>query len=602
METNIHTPKELFQTNIRYTIPAFQRRYVWNREDQWEHLWEDVQNTAEEYLEKLNLDPSDPINAELDTKKHFLGAVVLKQVPTPPKEISKREVIDGQQRLTTLQLLLDAIQYVCEKRNFEGVTSRLEVLVQNNQSFINKDEEAFKLWPTLKDRSAFKHAMDNRLLVDEFQDSLIVQAHEYFQIQADQWVGSDPESAQTRMESLEAVITGMLQMVVIDLAPEDEPHIIFETLNARGTPLLESEMIKNYVAMRMNTSGDIVWKDLDDDWWRKVIGRGHLRRPRIDVILNYWLEMYTRENISLGKIFSSFKKQGDLYASSDFAEKFIENMFKDLSNFRKYEEGPRTNTVEDVFHYRAGVMQMAVFTPVLLSLFSWPEEIRIQILKTLESFLVRRMICRLTTKDYSKMVLDLVQKIDRQNFKNNHQIIKHFLLSQTLESRRWPTDGDLKEAFLIQPLYRLLTRGRLRLIMEGIEEHYRRDPDVSQKEVPKNLTIEHIMPQGWTPECWPLPGQADEREELSEERRRLVDTIGNLTLVTQPLNSSMSNASWEKKQKMLLKRDTTLLMNSRLVLNHNKAWTEETIKSRSTKMAEIVAKVWPMPAPDYVST
>jgi len=73
METNIHTPKELFQTNIRYTIPAFQRRYVWNREDQWEHLWEDVQNTAEEYLEKLNLDPSDPINAELDTKNIFLG-------------------------------------------------------------------------------------------------------------------------------------------------------------------------------------------------------------------------------------------------------------------------------------------------------------------------------------------------------------------------------------------------------------------------------------------------------------------------------------------------------------------------------------------------
>jgi len=600
MQTNIHTPARLFQMNIRYTIPAFQRRYVWNQEDQWEPLWEDVQNTAEEYLEKLKLYDSDSIKAELDTKKHFLGAVVLKQVPTPPKEINKREVIDGQQRLTTLQLLLDAIQYVCEKKNAEGVTSRLEVLVQNNKSLINKDEEIFKLWPTLKDRLAFKHTMDNGLSVDGFQDSLIVQAHEYFQLQADQWVGSNPESVQIRMEALEAVITGMLQMVVIDLEPKDDPHMIFETLNARGTPLLESELIKNYVAMRMETSGDIVWKDLDDDWWRKLIGRGHLRRPRIDIILNYWLEMYTCENVSPGKIFSSFKKLGDRYESSDFAEKFVEEMLKDLSDFRKYEQGPRTNTVEDAFHYRAGVMQMAAFTPVLLSLLSWPEEIRIKVLKTLESFLVRRMVCRLTTKDYSRMVLDLVQKIDHQNSKNNAQIIFSFLSSQTAESRRWPTDGDLKEAFLTQPLYRLLTRGRLRLVLEAIEEYYRKDSKTEEKQAPKNLTIEHIMPQGWTSECWPLPHEANEQEEYLE-RNRLIHTIGNLTLVNNKLNPKLSNAPWTKKKTIIRKHSVLLLSHQLLGIYENEAWTEETIKSRSREMAKIVAKVWPRTDPSCVS-
>ena len=115
MHTDILTPKDLFQKDVRYTIPPFQRPYVWSQDDQWEPLWEDVRNVAENYLEALERSGNDAVEAEQQTSPHFLGAVVLKQVPVATKDIGQREVIDGQQRVTTLQLLLDAIQQICEE-------------------------------------------------------------------------------------------------------------------------------------------------------------------------------------------------------------------------------------------------------------------------------------------------------------------------------------------------------------------------------------------------------------------------------------------------------------------------------------------------------
>ena len=134
MHTDILTPKDLFQKEVRYTIPPFQRPYVWSQDDQWEPLWEDVRNVAENYLEELERSGNNGVEAEQKTSPHFLGAVVLKQVPTAAKDIDQREVIDGQQRVTTLQLLLDAIQQICEKSDqpyLRRAARRLAKLVTN---------------------------------------------------------------------------------------------------------------------------------------------------------------------------------------------------------------------------------------------------------------------------------------------------------------------------------------------------------------------------------------------------------------------------------------------------------------------------------------
>ena len=272
METGILSPKALFQKTIRYTIPSFQRRYVWTQDDQWEPLWEDVSNTADDYLEKFDSSAGDRVKAEQETVRHFLGAVVVQQVNTATRDVERREVIDGQQRLTTLQLLLDAVQYVCEKHEIRGVATRLSKLVTNDKSVVGDEDDIFKLWPTTSDREAFRHAMHNGLAADDYENSLIVQAHEYFQLQARHWLGPDPELLEVRAEALETAITGMLQMVVIDVGPKDDPHVIFETMNARGTPLLESDLIKNYVSSKSNQ--DDIWSDLDHNWWRQEFPTG----------------------------------------------------------------------------------------------------------------------------------------------------------------------------------------------------------------------------------------------------------------------------------------------------------------------------------------
>src|SRR5262249_3978687 len=160
--------------------PMFQRPYVWTQEDQWEPLWDDVRNIAEWYLEELDAAEGNNALAEERAKSHFMGAVVLQQQPTPSAEIEARTVIDGQQRLTTMQLLLDATQEVMEEFDFREA-SRLERLVVNEHA---DADHAFKLWPAGLDQPAFRAAMTNGVAAPaEHRDSLIVQAHEFFQLQ-----------------------------------------------------------------------------------------------------------------------------------------------------------------------------------------------------------------------------------------------------------------------------------------------------------------------------------------------------------------------------------------------------------------------------------
>ena len=337
----------------------------------------------------------------------------------------------------------------------------------NDENLVGNEDEIFKLWPTSNDREAFKHAMHNGLAADDYEYSLIVQAHEYFQLQARHWLGSNTGSFQVRAEALETAITGMLQMVVIDLGPDDDPHVIFETLNARGTPLLESDLIKNY-ALSKTSQGDI-WGDLDNNWWRQEFRQGRLLRPRIDALLDYWLEMRISDDVSAGKVFNVFRK----VAADRPIEEVISEVKDDLSNYRRYEEGPREHA-ENVFHYRAGIMQMGAFTPALLAILRKPVKARCGALQALESFLIRRMVCQDTTKDYNRLALELVRELDRCEPEDTDRVVAKFLSGQTADSRRWPTNDDLERDLSTLPLYRLLTRGRLRLLLEGIEEQYRK--------------------------------------------------------------------------------------------------------------------------------
>ena len=582
MKTDILTPKDLFQKEVRYTIPTFQRPYVWSQDDQWEPLWDDVRNVAENYLEKLEHSDKD-ITAEQQTKPHFMGAVVLQQVPTAARYIDQREVIDGQQRVTTLQLLLDAVQSICEEKTLHHHARRLSKLVTNDKDAIgDENSHIFKLWPTKIDREAFRHAMDNGLAVSGFEESLIVQAHEFFQLQVRKWIDDGAGLVEQRMDALETATTAMLQMVVIDLDPKDDPNIIFETLNARGTPLEQSDLIKNFVLSECRESD--IWGDLDDKWWQEKTRQGRLFRRRLDILFNYWLAMRTRKEVPPSKVFDVFRKHVDAKP----IDTVMSEAKRDLANYRRFEENQGCTSEEKLFYYRTNVMQVGVITPVLLLLLLVEHRTRIRAFCALESFLIRRMICRQTTRDYNRLTLDLAAKLQENGgLEMADKIIVNFLKEQTAYAREWPSDDTVTDSLESSPLYRLLTRGRLRLVLEGIES-WMRSPKSEQKDVPKYLTIEHLMPQSWG-KNWPLPDGVDETAVY--ERNTLVHSIGNLTLVTQELNSSASNAPWEFKREEL--QHSVLSLNNELISEPR--WDEDSIRSRSRQMAKLVAKCWPGP-------
>ncbi|MBI4283553.1 MAG: DUF262 domain-containing protein [Chloroflexi bacterium] len=604
MKADILNCKKLFQKDVRYIIPAFQRPYVWNQEDQWEPLWNDVRNIAEEYLEQLQILGDKQAAAELGAGTHFLGAVVLQQQATATAELESRHVIDGQQRLTTLQLLLDAAQEVLEQDGWLKEAKQLRRLVLNEQDFAETNpDNVFKIWPTLIDQEAFRRAMSNDMTVNSFEDAPIVQAHEFFKLQIREWLGEALEIADRRRHALVTALMGLLEMVVIDLVPTDDANVIFETLNARGTPLLDSDLIKNSILHMSSQTGlnsdDVYreyWQGFDQAWWRTEVRQGRIVRPRIDVYLNYWLTMRTAEEIQSTRFFPTFRQ---------YAEKATGSITRVVADIKQIGEAFRTlNTIADwspegSFLYRWRVMDAGVTTPVILWLLSNREvltqEALYRALRVIESYLIRRMICRMTTKDYNKLFLELMRLLNESDVEMADDIILRFLTSQTADARLWPTDGHVEQALLSLPLYQLLTRGRLRTVLEGLEDVLR-SPKTEEEHVPRGaLTIEHIMPQGWR-EQWPmiLGGQQDQIE-ATQMLDRVLHTIGNLTLVNGTLNPALSNSAWGVKRDAIAEH-SVLQINKKLLEGAPTVWDEISIRQRSRYLAQLFKTVWPGPS------
>lgn len=590
MQVNIRNLQTMFMNQVRYEIPLYQRRYVWEQEDQWDPLWEDVQNTSEEFLENSSTTP------------HFLGAVVLQNQPQAAGNLSVWSVVDGQQRLTTMQLLLDAVQEVFERREHADAAARLEVLVLNNQAFVGDDSDRyFKVWPTLGDQDAFRHTMHNHLPSDEYRNARIVRGHEFFKLQINQWLDEYPERTDSRVYALEHAVTYLLQMVVIDLDTNEEPHVIFETLNARGTPLLQSELVKNMLLHEAGRTGSQDTSDLwvlDGDWWQREVRQGRLVRPRSDMFLDYWLEMRTQKEVVHNNVFRDFRTYGD-FSNSKSNEKAVEkaqSISDDLLKVgKKYAKLVDRKIPEiETFLYRLEIMQVGVLTPVLMWMISSdvPENQLQKATRALESYLVRRMICRMTTKDYNRLFLSLLGELESNGMNEAGDTILEYLRCQDADSRVWPSDDDLKGAFFNSPLYRIMTRGRLRIVLEGIEGELIPGKAATQS-VPRNLTIEHVMPQAWG-EHWRLPTDVEDQTQARIYRNRIIHTMGNLTLATGRLNSSLNNRPWEEKRAELHEHDN-LFLNRKLLddVPECKSWDEEAIRDRALKLWDAAIKVWP---------
>ena len=326
-----------------------------------------------------------------------------------------------------------------------------EKLLFNESFLVKRDGDQFKVLPTQRDRSAFHEAIGDGVVASSGGHRMH-EAYRFFRGSILEWAGEggDPEVFGKRLEGLSTAVWKRLVVVTIDLDPGDNAQIIFETLNARGTPLLAGDLVKNHLFQTATIQGADVdalyeqhWKVLDTDWWREDVQQGRLKRPRLDIFLNHWLAMVSDHEVISHQLFPEFKRYlatGQKQASDVLAD--LERYARVYETFEK--EPPTTELGQ--FLYRLNTLEVTTAYPALLWLLG-PEGLtdpaeRHTALRAIESWLVRRMLVRGTTKNYNVVFLALLRRVrDAAKARGGPAIgqdVVNFLAGLTGESQVWP--------------------------------------------------------------------------------------------------------------------------------------------------------------------
>ena len=597
--------QHLFEKDVLYRVPLYQRPYVWKEDEQWQPLWEDLRRLSEDLL------------GGKQPRSHFLGASVQDRPSVPPGQIETRLLIDGQQRLTTLQLLLRAFEDVVKLEEDSRYHQAIGKLIRNQHPLSTEDYEGFKIWPTNADRDDYQMVMesaDRAALLKAYgvrSDAKSVgrnipDSYLFFHGAISEWLAeNDGAKKDEKIPALYSAVRDNVRLVVIDLDEKDDAQLIFETLNARGTPLLSADLVKNSLLSEIQDNGGDAekayqkyWQTFDKDapFWRAEIGRGHARRARVEIFLQHALTLLTGDDVSAAHLYAAYR-DFSLEEHAGSPEDRIKTIRRYGVIYREIVEGHENPRIQ-TFLERLKVMDIGTAYPFLLKLFDVlgsRADLLSEVLSDMESFLVRRMVCRLSTRGYNRLFVDLIGEVDGAPDRIP-QRIRDSLRSRTAEFDRWPSDEEFKKSWVNNPLYENLTRPRLRLILEAMEAALRGD-FAETKDVPKNLTVEHVMPQTWQAN-WPLLGRTSEAEETLH-RNELIHTIGNLSLLNQKLNPAQSNKAWvvegdpDGGKREALEDHSVLYLNKRLCEYDN--WNEAKIKERSGDLFENAKKIWHAP-------
>ena len=626
MDAKARNLNQIFESTISFQIPLFQRPYVWQEEHNWAPLWEDIQHLMDNRL------------CGGRSRTHFMGAVVLEQMRTVAGSIETHQVIDGQQRFTTLQIFMVVARDICQRLGSDKHCDRFGDLVANKESRVDYAHERYKVWPTNSDREAFKlvHAaggsetLEQRLQEQPSrhgENQQVIDGYRYFYQQIWRWLHTEPDDAPEtvtldpleRLDALWQVVSSGLQVVVINLSDDDESQVIFETLNARGTQLLPADLIKNYLFRRAQAEGrdietlyEVHWKAFDAKFWRKEVKQGRMKRPRIDLFLQHYLALMLREDVRTAHLFEAFKEyvvtleednqRFQLTAQPSGIEDHLQSLARYARAFRTFAEPSESSRLE-TFLRRLQAVDTATVYPLLLlacdKLLPGQEQEFDRVLVVLESFLVRRMLCCMTTKNYNRLFIDTIRTLDERG-EITALAVQEVLQAHSGESIRFPTDQELQDSFLRLPLYRYLAQYKVRAVLEAIDMA-EGDRKSEALPLPGNLTIEHIMPVNWQA-AWPVPeeitGDPEKRIAFSHERDQKLHSLGNLTLITGSLNPALSNGSWAEKRPELAKYSKLNLNRYFHQPRHGEedvleTWDEDAIAARGQHLYEVATTIWP---------
>ena len=595
----INNINQLFKRPVSYLIPQFQRPYAWKEKEQWEPLWKDVLSVANRCLKE---------DTDGKIRPHFLGAIVLQHRES--RMVTKTVVVDGQQRLTTLQLLIKATQQVFQQMDDIERAARLRELIENPSHLTteNTSNWAKILQSNISDQRVFQEAIEGSFSTERRDHWPITQSFLYFKKEVEAWLHDHDEvdTSIARANALEKALTKYIQIAVIDLAKDEDAHVIFETLNARGEPLTQSDLVKNTIMYKADVvenrqKAEELWGGMfdGDRWWRKDTGEPQLKRIQLDRFLNHWMIMTTRRSVAPERVaaeFRTFLEHDENHNAAPDIDIVAKGIRTSGKTYKEIMEG-KEELLGDLFLKRMRAIGiMGSITPFLLWLrkSDVPSDHLRRCIKVLESYLVRRMLYGSGSQGLSTLFIDLLQNLSQKS----HQPYVITISNHLHDAKGllvWPNDRMLLERINGRPMPQ--NQARRKMVLDAIERELRGDKSEPLGST-DTLTIEHIMPQKWG-KHYPLPAESSSQENL-ERRNEHVNYLGNLTLTTSRLNTTLSNAPWNEKQETLDKH-STLFLNKDLLRSAPPEWNEVTIRDRTECLTQKIIEIW-KPADYFLET
>ncbi|MDH6433865.1 alkylated DNA nucleotide flippase Atl1 [Streptomyces sp. SAI-144] len=549
----------------QFQVPLYQRTYSWT-DKQLKQLWSDILEQAEliERGEKANT--------------HFLGSVVLAPSPQNDATFPRWLVVDGQQRLTTLSLALAAIRdHVrdAQPRDAERI---------DEQYLINKwqnGSDHFRLLPTQADRSQFA-AHVRGPLTEQAAGGGVAAAYTFFRRKLVE--AADPAAPQDVFR-IEQAITSRLTLVAVTAERGDNVHRIFESLNNTGLKLSQADLLRNYLFMKLPTRGEHVY----ETYWLPL--QASLSNEELEQLMWLQLVLDGDDRVRRQDLYAAQQQRFERSkASEEDIEAYIRELHRSAALFRRLlhpEEEPDTSVRAQL--HRLDAWQAQVTYPALMLLLDRRERGSLDSSDTaramsyIESFLVRRMICRVPPNNLNRIFQAVPGQLplDVPVADGLHQLL-------SADNRFWPADDELREKIRKAPFYQFGRPQQRKMVLQRLEESYEHPEPVDFAAA--QLTIEHVMPQSPGDE-WlrMLAEDVAAGERVEDLHSRLQHTLGNLTLTA--VNSELSNHPFERKQGLL--QGSHLEMNRRIAATER--WGAKEIFARADELTDRAVALWPAP-------
>ncbi len=531
--------QDIIEGTKQYVIPLFQRSYSWTNKE-WEILWKDLVELCE--ME--------------NPRTHFIGSIVNMPTVSVPEGVAKYLLIDGQQRLTTIFILLILLRNKARENQNQHFAEEI-----NNTLLVNpykKDNDYFKLMPTQVDREIYKGLING---TSNETNNQLTRARDFF----------DKKLKQISFEhdKLKKIITTYFSVVSIVLDADDNPYLVFESLNAKGRPLTQADLIRNYFFMRIHVDKQ---DEVHSEYWSPI--QNALKENITEYIRHFLMKG--------GKII----KQNDVYYSlkENVSQANAIDYLKNLTKFSSYYQRlvyPEFEPDKDLQKYFRRLNRIEVTTayPLLLNIYGDYAENKISksdfvtILKTLENYLIRRFVCNVPTNQLNKIFPSVYLQLV-ENYSGN--LVEGF--KTILQGKGYPKDNEFRLRFKETKLYGAGDRQvKTRLILETIEESFTHKEAV----LFDNLTIEHVMPQTLS-KWW----QNHLGEDWEGTHELFLHTIGNLTLTAY--NTELSNDEFSTKKQIY--SESHLEINK--YFSPLASWTRTEIEKRAEVLSTRALDIW----------